>query len=152
MRVNISWQRPFSLETRQSPEKAPKAMEFAPAAQSFSSTLEDYANPRKLQPLRHQQVRRIPPPKDLQCKVARPSLLSGILSRLRGNGAGKKQLQLLETVSLGEKRFVAIINADGRKFLVGGGTSGVALLAQLDKHTNSAEELHSVAGLTELAG
>jgi flagellar biogenesis protein FliO len=35
-------------------------------------------------------------------------------------------------VSLGEKRFVAVIQIDGLEFLVGGGATNVALLAQLD--------------------
>jgi flagellar biogenesis protein FliO len=40
-------------------------------------------------------------------------------------------LQVAETVSLGEKRFVAVIKVDGREFLIGGGATNVALLAQL---------------------
>lgn len=43
-----------------------------------------------------------------------------------------KRLQVAETVSLGEKRFVAVIRVDGREFLVGGGATNVALLTQLD--------------------
>lgn len=43
-----------------------------------------------------------------------------------------KRLQVAATISLGEKRFVAVIKVDGREFLVGGGSSSVALLAQLD--------------------
>lgn len=43
-----------------------------------------------------------------------------------------KRLQVAETVSLGEKRFVAVIKVDGREFLIGGGATNVALLAQLD--------------------
>jgi hypothetical protein len=46
--------------------------------------------------------------------------------------ASSKRLQVAETVSLGEKRFVAVIQVDGREFLVGGGATNVALLAQLD--------------------
>jgi hypothetical protein len=42
-----------------------------------------------------------------------------------------KRLRVAETVSLGEKRFVALISVEGREFLIGGGTSGVSLLAQL---------------------
>jgi flagellar biogenesis protein FliO len=42
-----------------------------------------------------------------------------------------KRLQVAATVSLGEKRFVAVIQVDGREFLVGGGATNVALLAQL---------------------
>jgi flagellar biogenesis protein FliO len=43
-----------------------------------------------------------------------------------------KRLQVAETVSLGEKRFVAVIRVDGREFLIGGGATNVALLTQLD--------------------
>jgi len=46
--------------------------------------------------------------------------------------SGSKRLQVAATVSLGEKRFVAVIKVDGREFLVGGGATNVALLAQLD--------------------
>lgn len=42
-----------------------------------------------------------------------------------------KRLRVSETVALGEKRFVAIVSVEGREFLIGGGTAGVSLLAQL---------------------
>jgi flagellar biogenesis protein FliO len=42
-------------------------------------------------------------------------------------------LQVGATVSLGEKRFVAVIQIDGLEFLIGGGATNVALLAQLNK-------------------
>ncbi len=45
--------------------------------------------------------------------------------------APSRQLRVTETVSLGEKRFVAVVQVDGRKFLIGGGSSGVSLLTQL---------------------
>jgi len=38
---------------------------------------------------------------------------------------------LCESLSLGEKRFVAVIEVDGEQILVGGGASGVATLARL---------------------
>jgi len=44
-----------------------------------------------------------------------------------------KRLQVTSTVSLGEKRFVAVVQVDGQQYLIGGGASNVALLAQLDK-------------------
>jgi flagellar biogenesis protein FliO len=46
--------------------------------------------------------------------------------------SNSKRLQVAETISLGEKRFVAVIRVDGREFLVGGGATNVALLTQLD--------------------
>ena len=42
-----------------------------------------------------------------------------------------RRLRVAETVSLGEKRFVALITVEGREFLIGGGATGVSLLAQL---------------------
>jgi flagellar biogenesis protein FliO len=44
---------------------------------------------------------------------------------------GTKRLRVSETVSLGEKRFVAVVEVDGEHFLVGGGPSSVSMLAQL---------------------
>jgi flagellar biogenesis protein FliO len=41
-------------------------------------------------------------------------------------------LRVAETVSLGEKRFVAVVQVDGRHFLLAGGPTNIALLAQLD--------------------
>jgi hypothetical protein len=42
-----------------------------------------------------------------------------------------KRLRVSETVSLGEKRFVAVVHIDGLQFLLGGGPTNVSLLAQL---------------------
>lgn len=50
----------------------------------------------------------------------------------------EKQLRLSETLSLGEKRFVAILNVEGRKYLIGGGSNGVSLLTQLSGDANPA--------------
>ena len=45
----------------------------------------------------------------------------------------KKRLRVCESVSLGEKRFVAVIQVDGEQFLVGGSSSSVATLAHLER-------------------
>lgn len=50
-----------------------------------------------------------------------------------------KRLRIAETVSLGEKRFVAIVKVEGREFLIGGGTAGMSLLAQLGPAAGSEE-------------
>lgn len=42
-----------------------------------------------------------------------------------------RRLQITETVSLGEKRFVSIINVDGVSFLIGSSAHSVTLLAKL---------------------
>jgi hypothetical protein len=46
--------------------------------------------------------------------------------------SNSRRLQVAATVSLGDKRFVALIQIDGLQFLVGGGATNVALLAQLN--------------------
>ena len=58
-----------------------------------------------------------------------------------------KRLRVAETVSLGEKRFVALVCVEGREFLIGGSSSGVSLLAQLGKSTQNAG-----AALADAAG
>lgn len=45
----------------------------------------------------------------------------------------RKRLRVCETVSLGEKRFVAVIQVDGEQFLVGGSSSSVSTLAHLER-------------------
>lgn len=64
---------------------------------------------------------------------------TGLLSRLwrwirsrQMARSGIRRLRVATTASLGEKRFVAVIQVDGLQFLVGGGATNVVLLAQLD--------------------
>jgi flagellar biogenesis protein FliO len=58
-------------------------------------------------------------------------------------------LQVTSSVSLGEKRFVAVVQVDGLQFLVGGGASNVALLAQLDRKESFGEVLEQTASVPE---
>lgn len=67
------------------------------------------------------------------------------LSRNRAFGA-EKQLRISETLSLGEKRFVALLHVEGRKFLIGGGASGVSLLTPLEPAADSTQSLQRGAG------
>ena len=46
-------------------------------------------------------------------------------------GARPKKLSLCETLSLGEKRFVAVVRFEKQQFLVGGTGQSIALLAEL---------------------
>ena len=55
--------------------------------------------------------------------------------------SAKKQLRVCETVSLGEKRFVAVVQIEGQRFLIGGGVSGVSMLAELE--TEAEEEINA---------
>jgi flagellar biogenesis protein FliO len=64
---------------------------------------------------------------------------TGLLARLRQwlqarrvERSSDRRLRVAETVSLGEKRFVAVVQVDGRHFLLAGGPTNIALLAQLD--------------------
>ncbi len=52
---------------------------------------------------------------------------------------GAKRLRISETVSLGEKRFVAILELDGQQFLVGGAPGSIAIMAQLSQEENAAK-------------
>jgi len=56
-----------------------------------------------------------------------------IRGALAGLGARKapRRLRLCESLPLGEKRFVAVIEFETQCFLVGGGAASVALLARL---------------------
>ena len=40
-------------------------------------------------------------------------------------------MKVCESVSLGDKRFMAIVRVDGQQYLVGGATNAVSLLAHL---------------------
>lgn len=50
-------------------------------------------------------------------------------------------LRLCESVSLGEKRLVAVIEYDREKFLIGGSTQSVHLLARLGNNPDFSELL-----------
>ena len=52
-----------------------------------------------------------------------------------------RRLRLCETLSLGEKRFVAIVEVDGQQFLVGGAAGTVSMLGQLNQEQRFANVL-----------
>jgi flagellar biogenesis protein FliO len=51
----------------------------------------------------------------------------------------RKNLRVCESVSLGDKRFVAVVQVDGERFLIGGAASSVAMLTKLESKTFAAE-------------
>jgi hypothetical protein len=51
-----------------------------------------------------------------------------------------KRLRLAETVSLGEKRFVAIVSVENREYLIGGAPTGLSLLAQWGKNGEAEDQ------------
>ncbi len=58
----------------------------------------------------------------------------------------QKQLRVCESVSLGEKRFVAVIQVDQERFLIGGAANSIAMLTRLQETTSFASTMN---GLTE---
>jgi flagellar biogenesis protein FliO len=56
----------------------------------------------------------------------------GWINVQRTSRSSPKRLRVAESVSLGEKRFVAVVHVDGLQFLVGGSATSVSLLAELN--------------------
>jgi Flagellar biosynthesis protein, FliO len=154
MNLKISVDRPSQHRTPRKPiSREPKALDYASAAGAAGNSLTNYPAARKIEALRRQQVaRRLPRPKLAEpVVVPQPSLFSRAFGWLRVGNAVPKQLQVVETLPLGEKRFVAILNVEGRKLLIGGGASGVALLTQLDDSTEDFDEMDALDDLSESA-
>jgi len=61
----------------------------------------------------------------------------GIRHIFAADGQRQKQLRLCETAQLGEKRFVAVIQVDQERFLIGGASNSVVLLSRLSDHSSS---------------
>jgi hypothetical protein len=102
-----------------------------PTPISKGNTATPSVSPSDLRPVRKEAS---PPP-----SPPRSGTMMRVFSWLqkRATLRATKQLRVSETVSLGEKRFVAIIQVEDRKFLIGGGASSVSLLTQLDAATES---------------
>lgn len=84
-------------------------------------------------------------------KAPAQPMANGLLTRgwawLKRNNkfTATKQLRVAETVSLGDKRFVSLIQVDGQKFLIGGGSQGVTLLTQLNASETVGNALEAIA-------
>jgi hypothetical protein len=150
-------------------EPEPEAIEpnaFEPDMPQFASATARRVAPAAVEAIKPQGIepemqqlagattRLVPPPEpeEITLDTPRRGLLGGLFSFLRGSATTRKQLRLVETVPLGEKRFVAIIHAQGRKYLVGGGASGVALLTSLDEPAPQRVSIASLAVPVEVAG
>lgn len=122
-----------------------ESMQYASAVHSPRNTrYPDYSGRQRLEPLRNQSVRRIPPPARMQTALRpRQGILARVFAWLRGGLAPEKKLRVIETVPLGEKRLVAIVEAQGRRFLVGCGSNGVSLLTSLEQEQDRVLELDS---------
>ncbi len=65
----------------------------------------------------------------------------GLANLQRGLGRNRqsRKLRLSETLSLGEKRFVAVIEFQRQQFLIGGTASSIVLLTRLPEEVPSAQ-------------
>ena len=72
------------------------------------------------------------------------SVLKWIGLRVKAQQA-RKNLRVCETVSLGEKRFVAVVQVDEERFLIGGSSGAVSLLSRLQEAKTFAGALHQEA-------
>jgi flagellar biogenesis protein FliO len=70
--------------------------------------------------------------------------LKWIMQRVKVQQA-RKNLRVCESVSLGEKRFVAVVQIDSERFLIGGSSSSVSLLTRLQETTTFAAALEREA-------
>ncbi len=55
----------------------------------------------------------------------------------------RKTLRLCENLSLGEKRFVAVIQVESERFLIGGAAGSVSLLTRLQQTATFSDSLQS---------
>lgn len=53
----------------------------------------------------------------------------------------QRRLRLVESLSLGERRFLAVVIIEGEKFLVGGGSNSLSLLTRLARPVSEHYEL-----------
>lgn len=133
--------------------KQVKGAEPAPGETSFLATLASYGSRHKLAQVNRPKSPKAPAINASSAALAQlqASVFGRIFSFLRARAAAPKQLRVAETVSLGEKRFVAIVQVEGQRFLIGGGTAGVSLLTELDR-APKAKPVAVTDAFTELAG
>jgi flagellar biogenesis protein FliO len=72
------------------------------------------------------------------------SALKWVMQRARAQQS-RKNLRICETVSLGEKRFVAVVQVNEERFLIGGSASAVSLLTRLPETKTFAAALDQEA-------
>jgi flagellar biogenesis protein FliO len=76
---------------------------------------------------------------------------------LRLRGRARKRLRLCESLPLGERRFVAVVEFDAARFLVGGTPSSLVLLSRLSDTGDGSEdaiggEIEDASGMAAPAG
>lgn len=93
------------------------------------------------------------PPAEAPTKKGKPvsSWWRRVAARMAKFQAPKKRLRVCESVSLGDKRFLAIVRVDSQSFLLGGSTGSVAMLARLNEPETFASVLQQTSAGTGLA-
>ena len=96
-----------------------------------------------LAPAAELNPRKANPPATLQSFAKQ--LVSGIswfLGRIKVQTA-RKTLRLCENLPLGDKRFVAVIQVENERFLIGGAAGSVSLLTRLQETPNFSDSLQN---------
>jgi hypothetical protein len=121
-----------AAESRAAGEPAARQAPAAPARQRKAKTAAPRNRPVLLP--RRAAESAVPAPAE---ESLRPSWLQRALGLVRSfmkqHAPKWRELQLLEMQPMGERRFVAVVRAGERRFLIGGGSGTVALLAELDQ-------------------
>ena len=71
-------------------------------------------------------------------------LAGWIVSRLRRTGSKKPRLELLEKIALAPRQTVALIEADGRRFLIACSPEGGASFCPLDTRVGAVGDMRAV--------
>jgi hypothetical protein len=151
MNLRISFERSSNQKPSKKAVREPGLAHDASCALQFPTRFADYLGKLGNSAI-EQRSQKVVSPQASQTANGHRSLLGRALSWLNSSYSTPKQLRVVETVTLGDKRLVAVIQADGRRFLVGGGPSGVSLLTPLDIVQRPFQALESSAALKELAG
>jgi hypothetical protein len=150
MNFKLSIERSAPQGPARNAAKDPEPMQCVSSAVPNPVKFSDVLGELGFTAIRRQKLREMPRAAAAHPEMGAGSLIKRAFSWLNGNCSTPKRLRVLETVTLGDKRMVAVIQADGRRFLVGGGPSGVSLLTALDREPR--HDVESMAGLGELAG
>jgi len=92
---------------------------LSPCAEERTSTAENSSEPLT---------------RGLNLRQRLPRAIAWILDKAKKQ-QGRKVLKVCESVSLGEKRFVAVVQVADERFLIGGAPSSVSLLARLESES-----------------
>jgi Flagellar biosynthesis protein, FliO len=136
------------LKPRRSQARKPNR-KSKPERNSFHAVLADSA---KKQTVENPKTEPAESPFRLWMQLTQKLLFGGLgristFLRARYSKPATKRLSLSQVVSLGEKRFVAIVKVQDREFLVGGSASGLSLLAPLGKTSEPADRRNRGSGV-----